>query len=144
MKKGRSGCTWWCLPFVLLPIVNTIRRGDADLAVPLIMVAIAASLTTYFYFYRVPYKKVAKEVQDHIDTLFSLSGKLTPEERETFISTTQALAEIIEQQTQEDDEEPPFISDEELERIQKHTVTLVQENPELAMYAHGRKSSTEP
>ena len=112
------------------------KRGRFYIAA-VILVAIAAVLGAAFLFFQDTDRDTAKEVQGHIDTLFSLSGKLTPDEQQTFISTTRALAAIMEQQFQRKGEYASIISDEELKRIQKHTVTLVQENPELAVHSHG-------
>lgn len=91
---------------------------------------------TFFFFHNRDHAP-RQEAQAHIGNLFSLSGKLTPDEEQAFLSTTQALGKIMDQQLKNGHQNLPFISDEELERIQKHTVALMQENPKLAIHAHG-------
>jgi len=91
---------------------------------------------TFFFFHNRD-ARIHKEAQTHIDNLFSLSGKLSAEEKQAFIDETQALAKLLEPHYKNGDPHLPFISDAELARIQKHTMALVEENPELAIHAHG-------
>jgi hypothetical protein len=91
---------------------------------------------TFFFFHNRD-ARIHKEAQIHIDNLFSLSGKLSAEEKQAFVSETQALVKILEPHYKNGDQSLRFISDAELARIQKHTMALVQENPELAIHHHG-------
>ena len=105
-------------------------------SVCVILIAMAAILGGTFFFFHNRDARIEKEVQAHIDNLFSLSGKLTPKEKQTFISQTQSLIKILDPYYKNGDQSLPFISDAELARLQKHTMALVQENPELATHAH--------
>ncbi len=111
------------------------RRSFYSVCITLIV--FTAILGGTFFFFHNTNGRVHKEAQTHIDNLLSLSGKLTPEEKQAFLSQTQALGKIMDQQLKDRHQSDPIISDEELARIQKHTMALVQENPELAIHAHG-------
>ena len=111
------------------------RRNFYILCVTLI--GITAILGGTFFFFHKKDARIHKEAQTHIDNIFSLSGKLSAEEKQVFISETQALVKLLEPHFKNGDQSLPFISDEELERIQKHTMALAQENPDLAIHSHG-------
>lgn len=102
-----------------------------------ILIAVAAILGGTFFFFHNTDGRIREEAQTHIDNLFSLSGKLTPEEQQAFLSQTQALGKIMDKQLKNGDQRRPIISDTELAQIQKHTMALVRENPELAIHPHG-------
>ena len=105
------------------------------------IIGLTAILGGTFFFFHNRDARIHKEAQTHIDNLFSLSGKLSAEEKQAFISETQALAKLLEPHYKNGDQSLPFISDAELARIQKHTTALIQENPELSIHAHGPREA---
>ena len=91
---------------------------------------------TFFFFHNRP-QTLHKEAQTHLDTLHSLSGTLTNAEKQTYFSDVDALGKIMDKQLQQSPESRPFVSPEELERLQAHISVLIRENPDLAIHAHG-------
>ena len=90
-----------------------------------------------FLFFHSTDARIQEEAQAHIDKILSLSGKLTDAEKQIFIAETQALIKLLEPYYTDGDNNLPFVSDAELARLQQHTIALRQENPDLAIHAHG-------
>lgn len=101
------------------------------------LISITILFVCTFFFFHSRDHGIRQEAQTHIDSLFSLSGKLTHQEKQVFLVNTQALGTIMDKQLQQRPQSLPFISKEELARIQKHTLALVDQNPELAIHSHG-------
>ncbi len=115
-------------------MLNKKRRGLYIAGIAVIGIIAILGGTLLFFYNR--NSDISKEAQTHIDNILSLSGKLTPDEEQIFISEIQAFIKLLEPHYKEEDQGLPFVSDAELERLQQHTMAIMQENPDLAIHAH--------
>lgn len=74
-----------------------------------------------------PNQQVSEKAQEHLDNLYSLSGRLTPEEKQTYFENAFALEKIS-----VNSEDMP---EKELDKIQEHLRKLIIENPDLILSA---------
>ncbi len=72
-------------------------------------------------------------IRGHIDTILSLSGKLTPEEKQIYFDNYFALGKY---EIAPDEELTDFATPEELQHIQEHVQALFRENPDLEVPPH--------
>lgn len=72
-------------------------------------------------------------IRGHIDTILSLSGKLTPEEKQIYFDNYFALGKY---EIAPDEELTGFATPEELQHIQEHVQALFRENPDLEVPPH--------
>lgn len=71
-----------------------------------------------------PEQRIDEEVQEHFDVLYSLSGKLTPDQKQDYFDSSLALSKI---------QQP--LPQKELDKINEHVRTLIIENPDLMLSA---------
>ncbi len=74
-----------------------------------------------------PNQQVSDEAQAHIDHLYSLSGKLTTEEKQTYFDNALALIKLLDQQK--------HLPEKEMDKLQDHLQALIIENPDLILSA---------
>ena len=79
------------------------------------------------YFVEKPKQQVSKEAQGHLDTLYSLSGELTPEEKQVYFENAFALEKLSVQHGR--------LPGKEMDQMQDHLRTLIIENPDLMLSA---------
>lgn len=72
-----------------------------------------------------PKQQVSKEAQEHLDNLYSLTGKLTPEEKQVYFENAFALEKISVQSGR--------MPEIEMDKIQEHLRKLIIENPDLIL-----------
>ena len=73
-------------------------------------------------------------IRGHIDKILSLSGKLTPEEKQIYFDNYFALGKYV---LAPDEELTDFATPEEQERMQAHVQELYRQNPDLELPPHG-------
>ena len=81
--------------------------------------------------------KVRQEAQGHLDKLYALSGRLTPEEKKVYLDSTFALETLFRAQ------QGPLLPQAEYERFVAHIEGLLLENPGIGLEAHGPTESHE-
>ncbi len=74
-----------------------------------------------------PTQKISEEVQAHIDKLYSFSGELTPEEKESYFENGIALTKLLMQEGN--------LPEKEMEKMQDHIRKLIIKNPDLQLSA---------
>ena len=81
--------------------------------------------------------KVHQEAQGHLDKLYALSGRLTPEEKKVYLDSTFALETLFRAQ------QGPLLPQGEYERFVAHIEGLLLENPGIGLQAHAPTESHE-
>ncbi len=74
-----------------------------------------------------PKQQVSEEAQAHLDNLYSLSGKLTPEKKQVYFDNAFALEKLSGQHER--------LPEKEMEKMRDHLRTLIIENPDLVLSA---------
>ena len=74
-----------------------------------------------------PNQQVSEEAQAHIDNLYSLSGKLTPEGKQIYFENAFALEKLTGQQKR--------LPEIEMKKMRDHLRELIIENPDLVLSA---------
>ena len=74
-----------------------------------------------------PTQKISEEVQAHIDKLYTFSGELTPEEKESYYENGIALTKLLIQEGN--------LPEKEMEKMQDHIRKLIIKNPDLILSA---------
>ena len=74
-----------------------------------------------------PTQKISEEVQAHIDKLYTFSGELTPEEKESYFENGIALTKLLIQEG--------TLPEKEMEKMQDHVRKLIINNPDLVLSA---------
>lgn len=69
-----------------------------------------------------PEQRIDEEVQEHIDTLYSLTGKLTPDEKNDYFDTSLSLSKM---------QKP--LPQKEVDKINEHFRKLILDNPDLML-----------
>ena len=80
---------------------------------------------------------VRQEAQGHLDTLYALSGRLTPEEKKVYLDHTVALEKLFRAQ------QGPLLPQAEYERLVAHIEGLLLENPDIDLEAHAETEDPE-
>ena len=79
------------------------------------------------FIFWIPNQQISGEAQAHLDNLYSLSGKLTTEEKRVYFDNTFALEKLSGQQKR--------LPEIEMEKIRDHLRELIIENPDLVLSA---------
>ncbi|MDE0323537.1 MAG: hypothetical protein OXN27_06395 [Candidatus Poribacteria bacterium] len=80
---------------------------------------------------------IRQEAQGHLNKLYALSGRLTPEEKTVYLDNTFALEKLFRAQ------QGPLLPQAEYERFVAHIEGLLLENPNIGLEAHAETENHE-